>query len=884
MMLPIGANPISLRRKYIRVVMVAFLVTVLLLCFLATMNIIDKKALEALGLNDNYFGKAYSKHFLKLDDFGTTDLNSGFSKLVSDMVLKKLEADVEDKYWILNHNSKMKNDLKVPRYFYEENADRLDVQHFDPRFTIGVYLNHLRRAMSANGAEIPEAPFHWGDWVDLSVLTQHILAPADKKPDCAYMDSRDDETRVNEEKKNKEEKEKQEFAEYYKQQTGEYPPLDEEEKKKLEEEQKKKEEEEKKKKEEEERKKQEEEKKKEEQNMIDEQKSVEPKLPKDKRSGPTIVKRGEAHDPKDYCISDKDLPADHDDGNSARPGFNVFKPPGRVTEDLGIIMGKSYLYSFAPPPSQVIFLTSDGSYNLTLRRQKNGLLSNGLVQNYLESSQEKSINVFDEFAELQATHEPNKNFVINEYEIPLEPSDFNVNFEQIVSEYENILDQGQKLSTNEFNYLQSLRYSIDRVKNGGPPKYFAESRLFNTPIGDHYDWRFFNGIQYGTYEQTLTLHHLVRAFFSFCRKNGINTWDAHGSLLSWYWDGMAFPWDNDIDVQMPIYDLHKLSRDFNQTLVVEDLNDGVGRYFIDCGSFITLREKGNGNNNIDARFIDVDTGLYIDITGLAISKTKAPERYTKKYPEEMFKDVEDHTKVNELMQVYNCRDNHFYNLHELNPLIKTTIEGEIGYVPKRFTDILNQEYSSGLSLKKFAHHVFLQQLRLWIKEEDLFYFFNDRDKWNGYHNYQEHYIKNNQVHPDIDTQYELTEEEKKKLKHEAKLREKKGGDKVKESDYSAALKDTELNLILNFKSEELLDLLSKDEILMEYIATQEFTAFHQQEILKLLAQKSTQSIVNNLKSFKPMKIDPFMFKILSNYIDYDTEVENMIYLHQLYDN
>lgn len=485
---------------------------------------------------------------------------------------------------------------------------------------------------------------------------------------------------------------------------------------------------------------------------------------------------------------------------------------------------------------------------------------------------------------MQAVHEPNKYFVINEYEVPLETSDFNVNFDVIVKELEQVLEQGKKLSTNEAEYLQSLKYSIHKVNTDGPSKYFSESRLLNTAIGDHYDWRFFNGIQYGTYEQTLTLHHLVRAFFSFCRKNGINTWDAHGSLLSWYWNGIAFPWDNDIDVQMPIYDLHKLSKDFNQTLVVEDLGDGVGRYFIDCGTFITSREKGNGNNNIDARFIDVDTGLYIDITGLAVSNTKAPERYTKKYPSQMFEELEDFTTVNELMEVYNCRNNHFYNFNELSPLIKTVIEGEIGYIPKRFTDILNQEYSRGLTLKKFAHHVYLHQLRLWIKEEDLYYFLNDREKWNSYHNYQEHYIKNDQVHPNIDTNYELTAEEKKKLQLDAKLREKQGGEKVKESDYTALLKDEEVNIVLNLNSDELLELLSKDEILIEYIASRDFTAFHQREILELLSKKSTQWLVNDLKSFKPIKIDPFMFKILSNYINYDTEVEKMIYLHQIYDN
>ena len=38
-------------------------------------------------------------------------------------------------------------------------------------------------------------------------------------------------------------------------------------------------------------------------------------------------------------------------------------------------------------------------------------------------------------------------------------------------------------------------------------------------------------------------------------------------------------------------DLHKLSLQFNQTIVVEDPEDGFGRYFLDIGSFITLEKK-----------------------------------------------------------------------------------------------------------------------------------------------------------------------------------------------------------------------------------------------------------------------------------------------------
>lgn len=46
------------------------------------------------------------------------------------------------------------------------------------------------------------------------------------------------------------------------------------------------------------------------------------------------------------------------------------------------------------------------------------------------------------------------------------------------------------LNSKEAKYLQSLKYSAHSVANRGPPKYFSESRLIGTTVGDHYDWRF----------------------------------------------------------------------------------------------------------------------------------------------------------------------------------------------------------------------------------------------------------------------------------------------------------------------------------------------------------------------------------------------------------
>lgn len=461
---------------------------------------------------------------------------------------------------------------------------------------------------------------------------------------------------------------------------------------------------------------------------------------------------------------------------------------------------------------------------------------------------------------------------MTDYKVNIPEENFELKTDELIKGYESILLDGKQLPSNELKYYHSLKYSDHEVKNGGPPKYFTEARLLTNLLGDHYDWRFFNGVIYGSYEQTLILHRMVRAWLSFTRKNGIVTWVAHGSLLSWYWNGIAFPWDNDIDVQVPVMDLHKLSLHFNQTLVVEDAEDGFGRYFLDCGTFITLRAKGNGNNNIDARFIDVDSGLYIDITGLALSLTLPPDRYKKNLPANWKIDGNDYVPTNRQLKIYNCRNNHFSSLSELSPLIKTSIEGEIGYVPQKYTDILTVEYSKGMLNKKFQGHVFLPQVRLWLREEDLYYFIYHREKWNKYHSFTMKYANSDDGEDQeffTDLQYELTEDEKKQLRAK--------------SHSPLMLKDDEMSTIFKFTEDELLQLLHKDEIFMAYYGSKDFTSFHEEEIMHLLFGKSTAQLINDAPDFKPMKYDPFLFKMHNEYITYEEEVNRYLALLTAYE-
>jgi hypothetical protein len=218
-------------------------------------------------------------------------------------------------------------------------------------------------------------------------------------------------------------------------------------------------------------------------------------------------------------------------------------------------------------------------------------------------------------------------------------------------------------------------------------KHFFEVSLANDPqaFGVHYDWRFFNFVRHDR-EHKQIMHHLMRAWSQFAAQENILYWIAHGSLLGWYWDGISMPWDTDNDIQMPVQELDRFARMYNGTLVIEDETEGTGRYLIDVSPWYIERERGNGNNVIDARFIDVRSGIYIDITGLAL--------------------VRDDNQVN-------CKNNHVYPLSRLSPLRKSLYEGAPVYVPHDYESTLYQEYTKYRDTE-FRNWVFNRDLRMWV--------------------------------------------------------------------------------------------------------------------------------------------------------------------------
>jgi hypothetical protein len=222
-----------------------------------------------------------------------------------------------------------------------------------------------------------------------------------------------------------------------------------------------------------------------------------------------------------------------------------------------------------------------------------------------------------------------------------------------------------------------------RVQNPQTPdgKYFHEPGG-NDALG-HYDIRYFLGQPVSYEVRSDTLHHMVRAYLTTFRERNVETWIAHGTLLGWWWNGKILPWDWDVDVQVSASTLTWLGKNLNMTMhnytaTAEDGTEIHRQYLLDINPNSKERDRGDGMNVIDARWIDVRNGLFIDITGLS------------------------ETSPSTQPGIWVCKNYHRYRTRDLYPMRETVFEGVPALVPYSFDKILTEEYS-GRALTSTFH-------------------------------------------------------------------------------------------------------------------------------------------------------------------------------------
>lgn len=346
-----------------------------------------------------------------------------------------------------------------------------------------------------------------------------------------------------------------------------------------------------------------------------------------------------------YCTVDRET-------NSTKfsPAISVHEVFDKVRAEVYQLQARSYMLKKLKNPMSLTIMNSDKeSYQFLVNKDSRGnFIETGLLQKYIYDQQKTfdpqdieedtvdlervkfdHLSQFDSFlrsgivkdhkVNIKELSDDEKRAAEQDF-IYLNEDDFEFDAMAKIAELQS---RSEILSSHESSYLDSLRYSVS-THYALAPKYFHEAAgiMFFQAHGSHFDKRFFNGpLTAEPLQLELRLNSLIRNFQKFTKAHGLISWLAHGTLFGYIYNGKTFPWDNDFDLQMPIKHLHLLGQYFNQTLVLEDPSEGNGKFLIDVTSSITNRINGNGRNNIDARFIDIDSGLYIDITGLSVSST-----------------------------------------------------------------------------------------------------------------------------------------------------------------------------------------------------------------------------------------------------------------------
>lgn len=260
-----------------------------------------------------------------------------------------------------------------------------------------------------------------------------------------------------------------------------------------------------------------------------------------------------------------------------------------------------------------------------------------------------------------------------------------------------------KISEKELGHLEFLRYSKELVQYSD--RYFKYPWIYSDIVvgrAKHLAYPFFTRY-ISTSERHAVLQHLVRVWFQFAEINGFASWINYGSLLGWAFNGVNLPWDTDIDIQLPIVHLDRMAKEFNNTFFIENPRFGNGKYLLEIAP--TYTRQGNGRNFIDGRFIDVNSGLYIDLSALA---------HTEEYPHAKVPQIYDTLKT---MTVH-CKNWNWHSLKELLPIRHTYFDGGSVYIPHNVTRLLLLKYSAkSLTNYHFERHNFQPDISLWVPDD-----------------------------------------------------------------------------------------------------------------------------------------------------------------------
>ncbi|KAJ8104424.1 LicD family-domain-containing protein [Lipomyces tetrasporus] len=228
-----------------------------------------------------------------------------------------------------------------------------------------------------------------------------------------------------------------------------------------------------------------------------------------------------------------------------------------------------------------------------------------------------------------------------------------------------------------------------------PRKYFIAAAVKKNKrwVCLHYDSRYFK-FELNKGDRERAIRYMLEAWLAFLEESKIQSWIAHGTLLGWYWNAEPLPWDSDVDVQMFVRTMDSMSERFNGTSYEYTTSENEARnYYLDVNPNFLYRSHEDRENVIDARFLDMQTGLYIDITALAETD---PIRHP---------------------NTISCKNNHRYLIDDILPLQQKKLIGKHVYVPHKFEKVLQNEYSkTALTNGQYMGYIFSVKDQKWLEE------------------------------------------------------------------------------------------------------------------------------------------------------------------------
>lgn len=375
----------------------------------------------------------------------------------------------------------------------------------------------------------------------------------------------------------------------------------------------------------------------------------------------------------------------------------------KVTEHLKSIeiCGAIYKHYFVPNPQHILFETDFNYFELGVKKRK--LLN--------RQGQDKIVKDYYKDGDLKEVKDPNfqshvikdlrkifkdKDYKMNDYSLPkTKTQDVSVFDRPNIDDRIRQFESKESPTLKEIEYLDFLKFSKENVAKAHKFFFtFPNIRADTKAEMHHYNFPWLQEIIQHQ-ERTKVIHHLIRTWFKFCEHAGVVSWFNYGNLIGWYFNGLNLPWDNDVDVQVSIDDLDKLGKYYNNTLIVENREIGNAIFWFYTDPFY-LQQKDN--QFIDARLIDANAGIYIDVSAL-------------------WKDESKDMKPKDGEITFRCKHYNWFYFSDIFPLRRTLFEGAQGYMPNNFEVILNRFYNRVFEKLNVFNYNYQEDLGMWVSNQ-----------------------------------------------------------------------------------------------------------------------------------------------------------------------